>query len=138
MFQPPSITHWYDGMWLRTSARIIITTCSEPIPAVTASLSLGAFAIRSAFSGPEGVRDHDLGLRKLAIQHRVGPLLVGGDDQIVPASLDELAQRELARHAAQQLPRREVDVLRRRCVLAAVILLLDRGRSRAHRTADTR
>jgi hypothetical protein len=31
-------------------------------------------------ASPQGLRDHDLGLRKLAIQHRVGPLLVGGDE----------------------------------------------------------
>ena len=81
---------------------------------------------RGQVGGPEGLRDHDLGLRKLAIQHRVGALLVGGDDQVVPTSLDELAQPELAGHAAQQLPGREVDVLGRRCVLAAVVML-DRG-----------
>jgi uncharacterized delta-60 repeat protein len=60
--------------------------------------------VRHRRQGPGRLRDHDLGVRKLAIQHRVGPLLVGSDDQVVPAPLDELAQPELARHAAQQLP----------------------------------
>jgi hypothetical protein len=54
-----------------------MSTWSEPIPTVTTSLSSGALCdpLRIQVAGPEGLRDHDLGLTKLASQHRVGPFL---------------------------------------------------------------
>ena len=66
--------------------------------------------------GPERLGDDDLGLGQLALEDRVRPVLVGGDDQPVPAPLEELAQAELARDAAEQLAGREVDRLGRRRV----------------------
>ena len=60
---------------------------------------------------PEGLGDDDLGLRQLALEDRVRAVLVGGDDERVPALLEELAQAELAGDAAEQLAGREVDRL---------------------------
>ena len=56
---------------------------SEPIPAVTISFSFGALA--NALVGhvrrPERLGDDDIGVVQLAVEHRVGTLLVGGDDR---------------------------------------------------------
>ena len=59
--------------------------------------------------GPERLGDDDVGVGQLALEVRVRPVLVGGDDQRVARLLEESAQAELAGHAAEQLARREVD-----------------------------
>ena len=73
--------------------------------------------------GPERLGDHHLGLGQLALEDRVRPVLVGGDDEPVPAPLEELAQAELAGDAADQLAGREADRLRRRRALPVVVAL---------------
>ena len=72
----------------------------------------------SEVGGPEGLGDHDVGVDELALEHRVGTVLVGGDDEAVPFPFEVRPQAQLARDATEQLPRREVDRLRRRCRLA--------------------
>jgi len=57
---------------------------------------------------------HDVGVRELALEGAVGALLVGGHDERVPGGLEEVAQAQLARHAADQLTGREVEPARRR------------------------
>jgi hypothetical protein len=53
------------------------------MPAVIASFSFLALAIRSAvrIGRLEGLRDHDICVRKLALKHGPGPVLVGGDNE---------------------------------------------------------
>ena len=67
---------------------------------------------------PERLRDHDVRIHELTLELRIGPVLVLGDDQLVPGRLEEFAQAQLAGHAAQQLPRLEIDRARRRQGLA--------------------
>ena len=80
---------------------------SEPMPAVMASFSFLALAIRSfgQVGRPERLRDHDLGVGQLALEHGVRAVLVGGHDQRVALALEELAQAQLAGDAAEQLRR---------------------------------
>jgi len=79
--------------------------------------------LRGQICRPERLRDHDLGVRKLSLEDRIGSVLVGRHDQPVAALLQEPAQPELARDAAEQLTRREVDPLRARRRLAVVVPL---------------
>ena len=72
---------------------------------------------------PEGLRDHDFRVRQLLLEHRIGAVLIGGHDQRVAGVLEKFAKPELARNAAQQLARLEVDRLRRRQRLAVGILV---------------
>ena len=71
--------------------------------------------------GPERLRDHDVRVDKLLLEHRARAVLVGGDDERVAGSLEVPTQAQLARNAAQQLPGREVDGVRGRGRLAARI-----------------
>ena len=80
-------------------------------------------ALRSQIRRPERLRDDHVRVLELAFESRVGPVLVGRDDELVPALLEELPQPELARDAAEQLARREVDRLRRGRGLPAVVAL---------------
>src|SRR5262249_30520186 len=93
------------------------STWSEPIPAVSASLSSGARAIRSAvrYAGQNGW--------EITLEHRVGPVLVGGHDQPVSPLLEELPQTELARDAAEQLAGLEAEPRGRGRGLAAGVAL---------------
>ena len=43
--------------------------------------------------GPERLRDDDVGVGQLALEDRVGPVLVGGDDQLVAAAPRGSARR---------------------------------------------
>ena len=65
-------------------------------------------------SGPERLRDHDLGVGKLLVEHRILAVLARGHDQGVAGLLQEFAQAQLAGDAAEQLTRLEVDGRRRR------------------------
>ena len=51
--------------------------------------------------GPEGLRDHHLGVGQVLVELGVLAVLVGGDDQLVARGLEELAQAELAGDAAR-------------------------------------
>ena len=62
-------------------------------------------ALGGQIGRPEGLRDDDVGIDQLALELAVRPVLVGRDDQLVPACLEEFAQAQLARHAAEQLRR---------------------------------
>ena len=73
--------------------------------------------------GPERLGDHDIGVGELALEDRVRAVLVGGDDQLVPGSLEELAQPQLAGDAAEQLAGPEAERLRGRRALAVVVAL---------------
>ena len=97
------------------------STWSEPIPAVIASF-LGQVR------GPEWLGDHDLRLRQLTLEERIGPVLVRRHNQAMAAILEERPQPELAGDASEQLTGREVDVLRRRCSLPVEVTLDDRDR----------
>jgi hypothetical protein len=81
---------------------------------VIASLSFGAFAIRSAvrYAGQKRLRDDDVGVHQLAFEHGVGAVLVRGDDQRMTLPFQESAQAELSRNAAQELAGVEVDTSR--------------------------
>ncbi len=70
---------------------------------------------------PEWLRDHDFRIGKLALEHRVGAVLVRRHDQGMAEGLDVFSQAQFARDAAEQHPRLEVDRLRRRQGLAAGI-----------------
>src|SRR5690606_26367309 len=59
--------------------------------------------------GPERLGDDHVGVGELAVEDRVGPLLVGGDHQGVPALLQEAAEPQLPGDAAEQLAGGEVD-----------------------------
>src|SRR3712207_6326256 len=65
--------------------------------------------LSSQVGGPEGLRDHDVGVDQLALELRVLPVLVGRDDELMTRRLEELAQAEFARNAAEQLAGLEVD-----------------------------
>ena len=84
--------------------------------------------LRGQVRGPERLRDDDLRIRKLPLERRIGPVLVGRNRQLVATLLDEAAQSELAGDAAQQLAGREVDRLGRRS-RRAVVVLVDLGNS---------
>ena len=88
-------------------------------------LELGCLGdpLRGQVGGPEGLGDHHIGVRKLSLEDRVGSILVRGDDQLVAASLEELAQPELSGDAAEQLARLEVDPFGSRRGLAVVVAL---------------
>ena len=73
--------------------------------------------------GPEGLRDHDLGLRELALEDGLRPVLVRGHDEPVTAVLEEAPQPELARDAADELPAVEVEPRGSRRGLAVVVAL---------------
>ena len=66
-------------------------------------------ALLGHIGGPEGLRDHDLGVGQLLLEGRIRAVLVGGHDQCVAGLLQELAKPELAGDAAEQLARLEVD-----------------------------
>jgi hypothetical protein len=72
---------------------------------------------------PEGLRDDDVRIDQLALELAVRTVLVGRDDIVVTAGLEELAQAELARNAAEQLARPEVDRFRRGQGLAVRVAL---------------
>ena len=55
--------------------------------------------------GPEGLGDDHLGVGQVALELRVGAVLVGGDDQLVAGGLQVGAQAELTGDAAEQLAR---------------------------------
>jgi hypothetical protein len=61
------------------------------MPAVIASLSFDALAIRSLVQvrRPEGLRDDDLGVGQLAFEHRVRTVLVGRDHELVAGAFEE-------------------------------------------------
>ena len=48
--------------------------------------------LRGQVRGPERLRDDDLGVGQLAVELRVGAVLVGGDDELVALALEEAAQ----------------------------------------------
>ena len=54
---------------------------------------------------PERLRDDDVGVGQLALEDRVGAVLVRGHDQRVTLALEVLPQAELAGDAAEQLRR---------------------------------
>ena len=54
-------------------------------------------ALGGQVGGPERLRDDDLGVGQLALEHRVGPVLVGGDDQRVALRLEEAAAAQARR-----------------------------------------
>ena len=68
---------------------------------------------------PERLGDHDIGVDELAFEDRTRSVLVGGDDERVAGRFEELPQPELARDAAEQLARGEVDRFRGRRRLPA-------------------
>jgi hypothetical protein len=80
-------------------------------------------ALRGEVGGPEWLRDHNVGVDKLLVEGRVGAFLVRGDDERMTGVLQELAQAELAGHAAQELAGIEVDRARGRRGLSARIFL---------------
>src|SRR6185369_15507336 len=80
-------------------------------------------ALGGHVSRPEGLRDDHVRVDQLALENRFRPVLVGGDDQLVPGAFDEFPQAQLARHAAEQAARLEVDRPRRRQGLTAGIAL---------------
>ncbi|SKV99926.1 Uncharacterised protein [Mycobacteroides abscessus subsp. abscessus] len=59
--------------------------------------------------GPEGLGDDDIGVGKFLLEHRVGPVLVGSDHQLMAVRLQVAAQPEFTRYATQQLAGCEVD-----------------------------
>ncbi len=59
--------------------------------------------------GPERLRDNDVGVGQLPLEHAIRSVLVRGDDERVTLRLEKFAQPELAGHAAEQVPRGEVD-----------------------------
>ena len=77
------------------------------MPAVIASLRFGALAIRSAvrYAGQNGWEITTSASGSSRSKHRVGAVLVGGDDQRVALALQEAAQAELAGDAAEQVRR---------------------------------
>ena len=79
--------------------------------------------LRRQVRRPEGLGDDHVGVRQLALELGIRPILVGSHQQGVTALLQEPAQPELAGHATQQLARLEVDSLRGRRDLAVVVLL---------------
>ncbi len=95
-------------------------------------------ALLGHVGGPEGLRDHDLGVRQLLLEGRIRTVLVGGHDQRVAGLFQELAQAQLAGDAAEQFARLEVDLARRRRGHA----VRDSGRSwgcrRGHISGDSR
>ena len=60
-------------------------------------------ALRCHIGGPERLRDHDLGVGQLLVEHRIRAVLVGGHDQRVTRLLQEFAKTEFAGDAAEQL-----------------------------------
>ena len=43
---------------------------------------------------PEGLRDDDVEIGQLALEYGIGPVLVGGDDELVPLGLEPGAKAE--------------------------------------------
>ena len=66
-------------------------------------------ALARHVGGPEGLRDDDLGVGQLLVEYGILAVLARGHDQGVAGLLEELAQAQLARDAAEQLARLEVD-----------------------------
>ena len=58
---------------------------------------------------PERLRDHHVRIPELAFEDGVRSVLVGGDNELVPACLEKLAQSKLAGNAPEQLPRLKID-----------------------------
>ena len=73
--------------------------------------------------GPERLRDDDVGIGQLPLELAAGTILVGGHYEAMAARLQELAQTQLTRDAAEKLTRFEIDRLRRRRGLSAWIAL---------------
>mmetsp|Transcript_14560 Transcript_14560/g.38612 ORF Transcript_14560/g.38612 Transcript_14560/m.38612 type:complete len:422 (-) Transcript_14560:51-1316(-) len=65
-------------------------------------------ALGGHVGGPEGLRDHDLRVAELALQHRVRAVLRGRDHEPMAALLQELAQAQLAAHGPEELAGPEV------------------------------
>src|SRR5580704_17486913 len=72
---------------------------------------------------PEGLRDHDICVSKLALKDRVCAVLVRSHNESVAIRFEIFAQSEPARHAAEKRARLEVDALWRWKSLAAWITL---------------
>ena len=87
---------------------------------------------------PERLGDHDLGARQLALEDRVRAVLVGGDDQRVARRLQEVAQPQLARDAADQLARGEAERPRASARSGRRGSARSSGSRRAHRPAGSR
>ena len=68
---------------------------------------------------PERLRDHDLRVGQFALEYGLRSVLVGSDDQLVPVTLEILAQAESSRNAAEKLTGAKVDSFRSGCRLAA-------------------
>ncbi|SKU20184.1 Uncharacterised protein [Mycobacteroides abscessus subsp. abscessus] len=63
---------------------------------------------------PERLGDNDIGVGKFLLEHRVGPVLIGGDHQLMAVRLQIAAQPEFTRYATQQLTGCEIDGRRSR------------------------
>ena len=100
------------------------STWSEPIPAVIDSFSLWGLgdSLRRQVCGPKRLRDDDFRVGQLLLEHRIGPILVGGHDQLVAVLLEKLSQPQFAGDAAEQGARLEIDLLRRGQLLAVGVL----------------
>ena len=63
---------------------------------------------------PERLRNDDVRIDQLPFENRLGPVLVRRDDQRMAGVLEESAEPELSRHAAEKLSRSEIDCVGRR------------------------
>src|SRR5262249_5738404 len=63
-------------------------------------------------SGPEGLRDDNVGAGQLALEDGAWAVLVGGHDECVTLVFEEFAQTKFARNDTKQLAGMEVDRLR--------------------------
>ena len=80
------------------------STWSEPMPAVIASFRFASLGdpLGGQVRRPERLGDDDVGVDELALEHRVGAVLVRGHDQRVTLALEVVPQAELAGDAAEQ------------------------------------
>ena len=53
---------------------------------------------------PKRLRDHDLRIAQLALEHRLSPVLVRRDYEVVTTLLEEPPQPKLTRHAPNSSP----------------------------------
>ena len=74
-------------------------------------LEVGRFgdSLRCQVCRPERLRDHNVGIKYLAVEYGVGAVLVGRDDELMALGRNKVLKAQAAGDGAQKLAGREID-----------------------------
>mmetsp|Transcript_19819 Transcript_19819/g.51205 ORF Transcript_19819/g.51205 Transcript_19819/m.51205 type:complete len:268 (-) Transcript_19819:99-902(-) len=103
---PGDLTHVYVAVHRRLQVDVVGTNACRD---ACAQLWCHCHPFGCHVRWEEGLRDHVLGIGKMALKLTTGAVFVRRDDERVALRFEECAQPELAAQAAKQRARREVD-----------------------------